>query len=216
MVFCQLAADDAQLADHSSAAQANIMLLGNIVKVDPAAILGRHDSLRPQNNAVFSAVQLMQSFLDLLRSKLLGSLYTPGSKDLICMMIVVIMTTAAMSLFVVMMLMVVVVSAATVTLFVVMLMIVVVSAATVTLFVMMLMVVVVSTATVSLFVMMLMVVVVSTAVVLLFLMVMMTTAMDCSVSGMQINGGIKGQVLMGLVEIANGRFFKGLKMMLTK
>ena len=45
---------------------------------------------------------------------------------------------------------------------------------------------------------------------------MMTTAMDCSVSGMQINGGIKGQVLMGLVEIANGRFFKGLKMMLTK
>ena len=45
---------------------------------------------------------------------------------------------------------------------------------------------------------------------------MMTTAMDCSVSGMQINGGIKGQLLMGLVEIANGRFFKGLKMMLTK
>lgn len=43
---------------------------------------------------------------------------------------------------------------------------------------------------------------------------MMTTAMDCSVSGMQINGGIKGHLLQGLVEIANGRFFKGICMML--
>ena len=45
---------------------------------------------------------------------------------------------------------------------------------------------------------------------------MMTTAMDCSVSGMQINGGIKGYVLQGLVEIANGRFFKGIRLMLKK
>ena len=48
-----------------------------------------------------------------------------------------------------------------------------------------------------------------------FLM-MMTMAMDCSVSGMQINGGIKGNQLMGLVEIANGRIFKGIRMMLEK
>ena len=45
---------------------------------------------------------------------------------------------------------------------------------------------------------------------------MMTTAMDCSVSGMQINGGIKGHLLEGLVEIANGHLFKGLKMMIRK
>ena len=45
---------------------------------------------------------------------------------------------------------------------------------------------------------------------------MMTTAMDCSVSGMQINGGIKGYVLQGLVEIANGRLIKGIKLMLKK
>lgn len=43
---------------------------------------------------------------------------------------------------------------------------------------------------------------------------MMTMAMDCSVSGMQINGGIKGHLLQGLVEIANGRLFKGIRMML--
>ena len=40
---------------------------------------------------------------------------------------------------------------------------------------------------------------------------MMTMAMDCSVSGMQINGGITGHLLQGMVEIANGRFFKGIK-----
>ena len=48
-----------------------------------------------------------------------------------------------------------------------------------------------------------------------FLM-MMTTAMDCSVSGMQINGGIKGNLLMGLVEIANGHILKGIRLMLKK
>ena len=45
---------------------------------------------------------------------------------------------------------------------------------------------------------------------------MMTTAMDCSISGMQINGGIKGHLLQGLVEIANGRLIKGIKLMLKK
>ena len=45
---------------------------------------------------------------------------------------------------------------------------------------------------------------------------MMIMSMDCSVSGMQINGGIKGYLLQGLVEIANGRLFKGLKLMFKK
>ena len=45
---------------------------------------------------------------------------------------------------------------------------------------------------------------------------MMLMSMDCSVSGMQINGGIRGHLLDGLVEIANGRFFKGIKLMFKK
>ena len=45
---------------------------------------------------------------------------------------------------------------------------------------------------------------------------MMMMSMDCSVSGMQINGGIKGYLLQGLVEIANGRPLKGIRMMLKK
>ena len=42
---------------------------------------------------------------------------------------------------------------------------------------------------------------------------MMIMSMDCSVSGMQVNSGIKGHLLQGLVEIANGRFLKGIKLM---
>lgn len=42
---------------------------------------------------------------------------------------------------------------------------------------------------------------------------MMIMSMDCSVSGMQINGGIKGHLLQGLLEIANGHFFKGIKLL---
>ena len=45
---------------------------------------------------------------------------------------------------------------------------------------------------------------------------MMMTAMDCPISGMQINGGIKGQVLQGLVEIANGHLFKGIRLTVKK
>lgn len=45
---------------------------------------------------------------------------------------------------------------------------------------------------------------------------MMLMSMDCSVSGMQINGGIRGHLLQGLVEIANGRFFKGIRLMFKK
>ena len=45
---------------------------------------------------------------------------------------------------------------------------------------------------------------------------MMLMSMDCSVSGMQINGGIKGHLLEGLVEVANGHLIKGIKMMFKK
>lgn len=45
---------------------------------------------------------------------------------------------------------------------------------------------------------------------------MMLMSMDCSISGMQINGRIKGHVLDGLLEMANGRFFKGMERMLKK
>lgn len=45
---------------------------------------------------------------------------------------------------------------------------------------------------------------------------MMTMSADCSVSGMHINGGIKGNLLEGLLEIANGHPVRGIKLILKK
>lgn len=48
-----------------------------------------------------------------------------------------------------------------------------------------------------------------------FKMMMMSCA-DCSMSGMQINGGIKGHLMEGLLAMANGHFLQGLKLMIKK
>lgn len=45
---------------------------------------------------------------------------------------------------------------------------------------------------------------------------MINTATDCSMTGMKINGGMDNYLLEGLLEMANGHFFKGLGMMLKK
>mgnify|MGYP003333817828 FL=1 len=45
---------------------------------------------------------------------------------------------------------------------------------------------------------------------------MMTSATDCSLSGMKINGAMNNQVLEGMLETANGHFFRGIRRMLKK
>ena len=44
---------------------------------------------------------------------------------------------------------------------------------------------------------------------------MMTTSMDASLNGLKVNIRMKFYLLEGLVEIANGHFFKGMKTMIT-
>ena len=48
-----------------------------------------------------------------------------------------------------------------------------------------------------------------------FKMMMMSSA-DCSLSGMQINGGMKGHLMEGMLAMANGHFLRGLKLMMGK
>ena len=43
---------------------------------------------------------------------------------------------------------------------------------------------------------------------------MLLQAADASLSGMKINGGIRGYYLEGLLEMANGHFLRGIKTML--
>lgn len=45
---------------------------------------------------------------------------------------------------------------------------------------------------------------------------MMMSSVDCSLSGMQINGRIKGHMMEGLLAMANGHFFRGIRLLLSK
>ena len=45
---------------------------------------------------------------------------------------------------------------------------------------------------------------------------MMNSAADASLSGMKIRGGMSNYVLEGMLEMANGHFFRGIRMMCKK
>lgn len=45
---------------------------------------------------------------------------------------------------------------------------------------------------------------------------MVVTAADCTLSGMKINSGMKNYLIEGLLEIANGHFFKGIGKMMKR
>ena len=45
---------------------------------------------------------------------------------------------------------------------------------------------------------------------------MMASSADCSMSGMQICSGMKGHLMEGMLAMANGHFFKGIKLMIKK
>ena len=44
---------------------------------------------------------------------------------------------------------------------------------------------------------------------------MMCSAADASLTGMKINGGMNNHVLEGMLLMANGHFFKGIRQMIT-
>ena len=45
---------------------------------------------------------------------------------------------------------------------------------------------------------------------------MMASSADCSMSSMQICSGMKGHLMEGMLAMANGHFFKGIKLMIKK
>ena len=45
---------------------------------------------------------------------------------------------------------------------------------------------------------------------------MVLMAADCSLSGMKINSGMKNYLIEGMLEIANGHFFKGIAKMMKR
>ena len=166
--FVQLGTNDAKLTDHSSSAHAQVGFAGNIVKVDPAAFAASHNTLRPQDHATMTGIQLSQSIFDITQGEFPGSFHSPGSEDLISMMMAVIVTM--------------IMAAAAVTIFVMMLMVIVMMSMTATavtflMMVVLMMIVMSMTATAVAFLMMVMLMVVvmtvMTAAALTFLMMVM-------------------------------------------
>ena len=45
---------------------------------------------------------------------------------------------------------------------------------------------------------------------------MMSSSADCSLSGMKINGGMNNHVLEGMLQMANGHYFRGIAEMMKK
>ena len=180
----QLGADDAQLTGDGRRAGADIVFFGNIVKVDPAAVVAFDDALGTKNHAVFTGIQMMQSMLHRSLVKLLVGFYAPGSEDFISMVVMMVMIVAAAGavfiMLMVMMLMVVMTAAALMLLMMVVVLMVVVATATLMLLMVMMMLVVVVAAAALMFLMvmmMLMVVMTAAALMLLMMMVMLMVVM---------------------------------------
>ena len=185
-VLIQLRANDAKLADDGCTAHTNVMLLGNIVKVDPTTVSASNDALGTQDHTETAGIQAVKDSLQLGNGEFLCGFHTPRSKDFVSVMMMVVMTVTTAATFfvvvVVMMLVFVMIVTAAATLFVVVMMLVFVMIVTAaaTFFVVvvvMLVFVVIVTAAATLFVivvvMMLVFVMIVTAAATLIVVVMM-------------------------------------------
>ena len=118
-MLVDLGADDAQAAHDVGRAVAHIDLAGDIVKVDPLAVLPGHDALGTEDRAEDAAVELAQDVLDLVQGVFFRGLHAPAGKDLVgvvmmvmmmfVVVLVVIMVMAAAAMVVVVMVIVIVV-----------------------------------------------------------------------------------------------------------
>ena len=146
-IFVQPGADDTEASHHIGSAEADILLAGDEVEVDPLAVCARHDALGAQDDAVLAGIQLLQNGADLLGGVLLCGLAAPGGEDLVgvvVMMVMVVVMAAAGALLAVVMVVVLVVmvmtAAALLTMLVVVLMVVTAAAVLVVVMVLVMMV----------------------------------------------------------------------------
>ena len=134
-LLIQLGTNDTQLAGDIGRAGANIGFLGNIVKMDPLTVSAHHNTLSPENHAIDTGIQMLQGQFDLCFVKFLCGFYTPGGKDLVGMMVVMVMTAGAFM--VVMVVLMFMMATAAFTLFMVVMLMIMVTAAALTFLVMM-------------------------------------------------------------------------------
>src|SRR5574344_1258549 len=90
LAFVQLGADDAPPAGVVRRAEAHLMLLGNIVKVQPLAALCGHNALGPEDGAVGAGIQLREDPADVRLGEGLGGLRAPACEHLVGMVVVMV------------------------------------------------------------------------------------------------------------------------------
>ena len=162
--------NDAKPAGDYGGADPHVVFLGNIVKMNPAAVGARYDPLGPQNYTVGLTVsQGGQRLLDFLRRKFMSGFHPPACKDFICMVMVVVM------FMVVMMMVMVMIVAATGALLAMLVMIVVmlVTIALVVIMIVVMMMVLMLVIIVVIVMMMLVIMVMAAAIIIVVMMVMM-------------------------------------------
>ena len=100
LIFLQFGTNHAEPACHIRFSVPDITLLRHIVKVDPAAVTGRHHPFRSQNHSInLLPIKLCQNMRNLLSAVYSRCFQSPGSENLIRMVVM-------MFLFVFMMMMV--------------------------------------------------------------------------------------------------------------
>ena len=181
-VLIKLGADNAETTDNACAAETDVGLTGDIVEVEPSAVVRCNDSLGAKDHAVFFGIcEALESRLERVCIEFLCCLCTVAYKDLVgvmVMVVVIVMVTAgAVAVFVVfvmmLMLVVVVVAALAVVVMFMLLVVVVVAALAVVMMMLMLVVVIVVAAFAVVVMMMLLVVIVVAAFTVVMMMLML-------------------------------------------
>ena len=181
-VLIKLGADNAETTDNACAAETDVGLTGDIVEVEPSAVVRCNDSLGAKDHAVFFGIcEALESRLERVCIEFLCCLCTVAYKDLVgvmVMVVVIVMVTAgAVAVFVVfvmmLMLVVVVVAALAVVVMFMLLVVVVVAALAVVMMMLMLVVVIVVAAFAVVVMMMLLVVIVVAAFAVVVMMLML-------------------------------------------
>ena len=156
LLFGDLGADNTKTADNACATETNVALAGDIVEVDPSAVVGCDNSLCAQNHSVlFSVGEALKSRAERVGIELLGGFRAVAYEYLVGVVMVVsvlvVVTAGAVAVFILVMMvfvlvLIVVMTARTIAVFIVMMMvlvlvlIVVMSARTITVFIVMMVV----------------------------------------------------------------------------
>ena len=169
-MLIKVRADDAKSANDARRAAAHVGLSGNVIEMDPLAVVCRNDSLCTQNDAV--GLFLKQGFEDrihLVLAKLLGCFNAPADKYVIgvVMMVMVAIAVGIIALVVVMMMLVTVAVGIVALVVVMMVMLVAIAVRIVALVVVMVMLVAVAVGIVALVVVMMVLVALAVGIVAL-------------------------------------------------